>query len=247
MPTNSTISTSYYQIVDTNRVLDADVQEYVLTVKDLPEEDKPREKLLQTGSNNLSLAELIAILLGVGTRKEEVLAMSSRIIREYGERSIMHEHDPKKLSQALNIPISKACQVVVAFEIGRRFFAQKAGKPVFIRNAAQAYEHLKGMAHSTKEQLRGLYLNSRRELIHDEVISVGSLTANIVHPREVFAPALQHGAVAIIIAHNHPSGDSTPTPPDKLVTEQLVAAGDVLGISLLDHLIVTADKFTSVM
>ncbi len=246
MPTSATMQDSYV-ISDTNQVFMHVQNEYVLTVKDLPDAEKPREKLLQAGSRNVSLAELLAVLLGVGTRKEEVMSMSQRIIREYGEKAILHETDPKKLAALLDIPISKACQVIVAFEIGRRFYAQKSGKPIFIRNATQAFEYLQGMAYSKKEQLRGLYLNSRRELIHDEVISVGSLTANIVHPREIFEPALHHGAVAVIIAHNHPSNDPTPTPPDLAVTEQIAAAGDLLGISLLDHLIVTTDSFRSII
>jgi len=236
-----------YRLEDLNLFLAEDPYEYTLTVKDLPDEDKPREKLLSLGSKNLSLSELLAILLSVGTRREEVLSMSRRIIREYGEKSIMHETNPKKLAVALDIPVSKACQIVASFEIGRRFFAQKAGKPIYIRNAQQAYEHLQGMAHSNKEQLRGLYLNSRRELIHDEVISIGSLTANIVHPREVFQPAIEHGAVAVIIAHNHPSGDMSPTPPDHAVTKQLQAAGELLGIGLIDHLIITTESFHSII
>jgi len=235
-----------YKIFDTNLIMGTG-EDYVLTVKDLPDNEKPREKLAALGPKNLSLAELLAVLLGVGTKKEEVMAMSKRIIKEYGEKAILNESSPEKLAAALDIPVSKASQIIVAFEIGRRFFAQKSGKPVFIRNANQAYEHLKGMAFSEKEQLRGLYLNSRRELIHDEVISVGSLTANIVHPREVFQPALNYSAVAVIIAHNHPSGDPEPTPPDIAVTRQLRDAGEVLGISLLDHLIIAQDKFKSII
>ena len=98
-----------------------------------------------------------------------------------------------------------------------------------------------------KEQLRGLYLNSRYQVVPDEVISVGSLTSNIVHPREVFQPALERGAVAIIIAHNHPSGRLEPTEADILVTEQMMAGGAVLGIELLDHLVITATRHGSVM
>ena len=235
-----------YILRDTNMLLNED-DEYVLCVKDLPEHDKPREKLLSVGPKNLDLSELVAILLGTGTKKEEVLSMSNRIIKEYGEKAIIHELDPKKLAGALDIPTTKACQIVVAFELGRRFFARSAGKPIFIRNSAQAYEHLKDIAHSKKEQLRGLYLNSRHELIHDEVISVGSMTANVVHPREVFQPAITHGAVACIIAHNHPSGDPEPTPPDEAITKQLMLAGDALGISLLDHLIIVPNKYISLV
>jgi DNA repair protein RadC len=103
------------------------------------------------------------------------------------------------------------------------------------------------MGTSRKEQLRGLYLNSRYQLIHDEVISIGSLTSNIVHPREVFQPAIERGAVALIIAHNHPSGVLEPTTADINVTEQLISAGKVLGIELLDHLIIAKSKYISIM
>jgi DNA repair protein RadC len=103
------------------------------------------------------------------------------------------------------------------------------------------------MGHLQKEQLRGIYLNSRYEVVHEEIISVGSLTANIVHPREVFQPALEYSAVAVIVAHNHPSGSLEPTEDDMLATEQLSAAGKVLGIDLLDHLVIAGDTYTSLV
>jgi DNA repair protein RadC len=103
------------------------------------------------------------------------------------------------------------------------------------------------MGSGTKEQLRGLYLNSRYQLVHDEVISIGSLTSNIVHPREVFQPAIEHSAVALIIAHNHPSNVLEPTEADIAITEQLISAGKVLGIDLLDHLVITKSKYISIM
>lgn len=228
-------------------VSDTSRTDYVLRVRDLPSEEKPREKLLQLGPKSLAVSELVAILLGVGTRKEEVLTMSKRILKEYGESAIINETDPGKLSQALNIPLGKASQLVASFELGRRFFASSGGKPVFVRNAQQAYEHLQDMGSGKKEQLRGLYLNSRHEVVRDEVISVGSLTANIVHPREVFQPAVSYGAVAVIVAHNHPSGSLGPTEADLDVTTQLIQAGRVLGIDLLDHLIITEKNFKSLM
>lgn len=222
------------------------INEYVLRVRDLPNEQKPREKLIAQGPGCLSLAELVAAILGVGTRKEDVLAMAQRIVKEYGDKAIAAEADPRQMADVLDIPLVKACQIVAAFELGRRFFAVQAGKAVFVRDAKQAYEYLKPIGYSTKEQLRGLYLNSRYEVIHDEIISVGSLTANIVHPREVFRPALENGAVAIIIAHNHPSGSLTPTYEDIAVTAQLTAAGKLLGIDVLDHLIIAGDQFNRI-
>ena len=228
-------------------VADHSRSQYVLRVRDLPIEEKPREKLLQFGPKALGVSELVAILLGVGTRKEEVMTMAQRILKEYGETAIINETDPAKLSQALNIPLGKACQIVASFELGRRYFSSHGGKAVFVRNASQAFDYLKDMGTSKKEQLRGLYLNSRHEIVRDEVISVGSLTANIVHPREVFQPAVSYGAVAVIIAHNHPSGNLEPTTVDIVVTSQLREAGKLLGIELLDHLIITEHTFNSIM
>lgn len=239
-------SPATYAFTDTDIITGEDTR-YVLRVRDLPLEEKPREKLLSAGPGSLSHVELMAILLGVGTRKEEVMAMAGRILREYGQQAIVNERNPQRLADSLDIPLAKACQIVASFELGRRSYQNKAGKPLFVRTASQAFEHLKSMGHLQKEQLRGLYLNSRYQVIHEEIISVGSLTANIVHPREVFAPALEYGAVAVIVAHNHPSGSLDPTRDDLHATDQLVAAGKALGVEMLDHLIITSDTFTSLI
>lgn len=238
---------SPYAIKDRDIILGETEPHYVLRVKDLPEAEKPREKLLETGPHNLSVAELVSVLWGVGTRKEDVLVMARRTLREYGEKTLSTELNPRRLADAADIPLLKACQVVAGFELGRRFYASQSGRPVQVRTAKQAYQYLRGMGLSTKEQLRGLYLNSRYQVIHDEVISVGSLTSNIVHPREIFQPAIERHAVALIIAHNHPSDSLQPTMADIEVTGQLIAAGEVLGIELLDHLIITSTKYASVM
>lgn len=236
-----------YTLVDRDMLIGEGNARYVLRVRDLPVEDKPREKLLAGGPGNLTHAELMAILLGVGTRKEEVMGMAHRILREYGEKALVNEKNPQRLADSLQVPLTKACQIVASFELGRRFYQNKAGKPVFVRTAGQAFEHLKSMGNLQKEQLRGLYLNSRYHVIHEEIISIGSLTANIVHPREVFGPALEYGAVAVIVAHNHPSGALEPTKDDVHATDQLIAAGRVLGIDLLDHLIIADNTFISLV
>lgn len=241
------VATKSYQLKDLDILLGESTNQYVLRVRDLPNEDKPREKLLAAGPGGLTHAELMSVLLGVGTRKEEVMTMASRILREYGERAIVNERSPQRLADSLDIPLAKACQIVASFELGRRSFENRAGKPLFVRNAAQAFEHLKSMGDLQKEQLRGLYVNSRYQVIHEEIISIGSLTANIIHPREVFQPALEYNAVAVIIAHNHPSGTLEPSENDRQATEQLIAAGKLLGIELLDHLVITKDAFISIV
>ncbi len=235
-----------YKLTESDIVLGNEDKKYVLKIRDLDDEDKPRERLIKYGPGIISTKELLAILLNVGTKKEEVYAMSSRILLEYGEKNIINQTDPKKIEEELDIPITKACQIVACFELGRRFFKKAPGRQITIRTAKQAYNYLKDMHNLPKEQLRGLYLNSRYRLIHDEVISVGSLTANIVHPREVFKPALEYSAVAVILAHNHPSDSAKPTEGDIEVTKQLVKAAKILGINLLDHIVIAKNKFISV-
>lgn len=239
--------TAPYRLLDNDLLLSEQEKPYVLRVRDLDEADRPREKMLKYGPSDLSLAEIVAVLLGVGTKREDVLVMAHRILKEYGDRAIAAETNPTRIAETLDIPLTKACQLVAGFEIGRRFYAQRAGKPVVICTAAQAFQYLDGMGNLQKEQLRALYLGSRYQLVHEEVVSVGSLTANIVHPREIFQPAIQYGAAAVIIAHNHPSGSLEPTNADAAVTLQIIEAGKLLGIDLLDHLIIAGEHYLSMM
>lgn len=240
-------TTSSYTFTDTESFTGDTDPRYILRVKDLPNGEKPREKMLARGPEILNITELVAILLGVGTKKEEVMSMATRILKEYGERAIVNETNPKRMSETLLIPEQKACQLIAAFELGRRFYENRGGKAIFVSTAQQAYDYLKDMTNMKKEQLRGLYLNSRYQVIHEEVISVGSLTSNIVHPREVFQPAIEYGAVAVIIAHNHPSGRLEPTCADNEVTERLLVASKILGIDLLDHLVIAGGSYLSII
>ena len=235
-----------YVFKENDLILGDENKKYVLKIKDLADEDKPRERLIKHGPSVMSAAELLSIVLAIGTRKEEVLTMASRIFKEYGEKIIVNQTNPKTLAKEFDIPLIKACQIVACFELGRRFFKKNFGRRITIRTARQAYNYLKDMRNLPKEQLRGLYLNSRYRLIHDEVISIGSLTANIVHPREVFRPALEYSAAAIVIAHNHPSGSVKPTRVDIEITKQLIKAGKILGVDILDHIIIAKNKFISV-
>lgn len=242
-----TESTSTYRLSDTDSIMGEVPARYVMRVKDLPEADKPREKLLAAGPKDLAVSELVAILLGVGTKKEEVMSMANRILKQYGERTIINETNPQRLAETLQIPLPKACQIVASFELGRRFYEKRDGRAVFISTAGQAFDYLKDMGQMKKEQLRGLYLNSRYQVVHEEVISVGTLTSNIVHPREVFQPALEYRAAAVIIAHNHPSGSLDGTYADDEVTERLLIASRILGVDLLDHLVIAGNSYKSLL
>jgi len=236
-----------YKISDHNFVLNHGKAYKILKVKDLPDEEKPREKLIKGGVGALSSAELLAVILGTGTKKEEVFSMSSRLLREYGEKGIAHQKNPETIEKELKIPLIKACQIVACFELGRRFYQKKPGGSITIRTASQAYAYLKDMGFLNKEQFRGLYLNTHYQLIHDEVISIGTLNAAIVQPREVFRPALEYSAAALIIAHNHPSGVLKATKDDIDVTNKLIEAGRILDIEVLDHLIIGKNKFSSII
>lgn len=245
--TQATLDTPLaYTLEDNDLVFAETNDQYVLRVRDMPNTERPREKMINAGAASLTIAELIAIIWGVGNRKEDVLAMAKRTLLEYGEKTVGNELNPKRLSQTADIPLTKACQIIASLELGRRFYAKQDGRPVHVRNSKQAYRLMRDMGYSQKEQLRGLYLNSRYQVIYDEVISVGSLTSNVVHPREVFQPAIERSAVAVILAHNHPSGRLEPSEADIRITEQLIAAGQVLGIELLDHLVITAGKYVSI-
>lgn len=223
-----------------------DGRTYILKLRDLPPSEKPREKFLALGAQALSVAELIEVVIGTGTKKEDVRAMSERVLREYGERSIAGASDPQKLSDDLGIPLVKALQIMASAELGRRFYQKKGHGIATVRTPKDAYEYLKDMRDLSKEHLRGLYLNNHHKVIHDEVISIGTIDTNIVHPREVFKPALEYSAVAVVLAHNHPSGSLKPSDADIEITKQLVQSGRIMGIQLLDHVIVTSSGYASI-
>lgn len=227
-------------------IFDNTSRRYVLTIRDLPRDEKPREKMLLGGPAALSTQELLAAILHTGTTREGVLAMSNRIMKEYGQKSIMNIQNPAQLAKELSIPIGKAVQIVATAELGRRFFDKNDASAPILRTAADVFEYVKDMRTLTKEHLRGMYLNAHYKVIHDEVISIGTIDANIIHPREVFRPALEYAAAAVILVHNHPSGDVTASVTDIEVTDQLVSAGKMLGIDLIDHIVVTKDSFMSV-
>lgn len=240
-----------YTITDTNLTImtvDPGLAErtYVLRVRDMPNEDKPREKLLKYGPDSLSIHELLAVVLNVGTTKEDVLAMATRVVKEYGERSLSAQMNAAKLAHDLDIPLGKATQIVACSELGRRFYQKSRTGLAVLRTAKDVFNHTRDMERLPKEHLRGIYLNSHYRVIHDEILSIGTINANLIHPREVFKPAIEYGAAALILVHNHPSGIIKPSAADVEVTEQLVAAGKIIGIHLIDHVIIGNGKSASI-
>ncbi|HWU24186.1 MAG TPA: DNA repair protein RadC [Candidatus Paceibacterota bacterium] len=237
---------STYLMRNNDLLLTTSTKKYVLKVRDLPNEEKPRERLLAYGPSALSAQELMAVLLSTGTTKEEVMQMSTRVMREYGERSLLSSTDPKQLAEELDIPIGKAMQIVAAGELGRRYFQKKRNGATVLRTSQDVFDYTADMRTLAKEHLRGLYLDTHYQVIHDEVLSIGTIDANLIHPREVFRPAIAHAAAAVVLVHNHPSGIVTPSEADRVVTLQVAEAGRVLGIDLIDHVVVTETDFVSI-
>jgi len=210
----------------------------------------PYERILLYGPDSLKNQDLMMLALSTQTHGQpdedvDPLHITQKIIREYGSKAITEERNPGRLADMLNVSLATACQVVAIFELGRRFFEEPFSHIPIIRGPEDAWGYLRNMGLLKKEHLRGLYLNVQSRLIHDEVISIGTLSRAVVHPREVFAPALEHAANSVILAHNHPSGDLTPSQTDVTITKQVAQAGRIMGIELLDHIIIGAQGFVS--
>lgn len=231
--------------VVTNQMVDHG-RTYVMKIRDMSDEDRPRERLVNAGPSSLAVHELLAVVLGTGTTREDVMTMTSRIVKEYGERTIFSQTSATRLAQDLGIPLTKATQIVACGELGRRFYSQRASGLAVLRTGKDVHSYVRDMERLPKEHLRGIYLNTHYRVIHDEVISIGTINANLIHPREVFKPAIEYGAAGIILVHNHPSGITKASAADVEITEQLVQVGKIIGIGIVDHVIVGGNKWASV-
>ncbi|MBA3963820.1 MAG: DNA repair protein RadC [Chthoniobacterales bacterium] len=211
-----------------------------LKIHEMPIEDRPREKLVARGAAALSDAELIAILLRTGVEGANAVEVARQLIAKYGSLGALSRCSVKELAAIKGIGLAKGAQLAAAFGLGHRlahsnFAARKVGTP------EEVYELLgPEMRALHKESLRVVLLDTRFHLIKLEEISLGSVNESIAHPREVFRPALVHSAYAIIVVHNHPSGDPSPSQADHSLTRRLREAAELLQIKLLDHVIIGA-------
>lgn len=215
-----------------------------MKIKDLPKSDRPREKLLAKGVENLKDSELLAILLRTGTKGKNVIEIASHILSKYSKKRLL-QMTYKDLAQITGIDSGKATTLLAAFELAKRALEVNDTNLPVISDAKDAVAQLSDMRDLKKEHLMVLYLNAKNQLIHKETISMGTLNANLVHPREVFEPALKYSAAQIIVAHNHPSGDSKPSEDDLEVTKRLTEAGKMMGIDVMDHVIVSKNNHFS--
>lgn len=204
----------------------------------------PREKLKKYGPALLEDHELLSLIIGRGTKKESVFSIAQRLFKGFDREEILMEKNAAKFQKNFNISPVQTSQIMGCIELGRRMF-QKPPTNRQIQKIEDAYNIVSNMQYLKKEYVRGLYVNTRNRIIHDEIISIGSLDANILHPREIFRPAIEYGAYAVIIAHNHPSGDPKPSDSDLKITGKLLQVSELLQIPLLDHIIVGENSYFS--
>ena len=217
-----------------------------MRIKDISLENRPRERLEKQGPTVLSDAELLAIILKTGNKTENVIDMSNRLISKYGFDKLSM-CSLTELQEINGIGSAKACQIIALFELNKRHsYSKTQGKP--IKTAKDVFEHCSPkLSSSDREHFMILHLDTKNRVIKDEIVSVGALTGTIAHPREVFKSAIKESAHSVILVHNHPSGDPTPSDEDLKMTERLLEAGEILGIKVLDHVIIGKGAWYSII
>lgn len=220
--------------------------EYVLMIKDLAEVDRPRERLQQVGEKALTTAELLAIILRVGMRGMNVIRLAERLLSEFGGLPGLAKASVAELASVPGIGVAKAVQTKAALELGRRLVASAPQERPRVTSPADAANLLMSeMMFLEQEHLRVILLNTRNEVLSTPTIYQGSLNTSVIRIAELFRTAVRANAAAIIVAHNHPSGDPSPSPEDIRVTRQLVKSGELLDINVLDHIIIGHQRFVS--
>ncbi len=214
------------------------------TIHDLPPAERPRERLVKYGADDLAVPELLAILLGRGIAGESVMVTAQRLMSHFKSLNKMSEASVEQLMQVKGIGIAKACQIKAAFQLGIRKKAKKAvGYGEAVNNPEDVANVVKSrLKDRTIEHFWALLLNTRGKLIKTKEISKGSLDSSVVHPREVFKVAITESAASVIFVHNHPSGITDPSEDDIKLTKRLVEVGEMVGIDVLDHIIIGEDK-----
>ena len=214
-------------------------------LKDIPKFDRPREKFLEKGPDALTDSELLAILLGSGIKGTNVKVLSQKIIKKFGDNLLNASVDD--LMQISGIGQAKALQISSALALTRRIFDKQSSLDNLILSAQDAVALVSDLKDKKQEHLICLYLNARNALIKKEIISIGTLDKSIIHPREIFAPGLEMHAAGVILIHNHPSGDSSPSEQDKQVSKRIIEAGQLMGINVIDFLIIAKNGVHSIL
>lgn len=215
-----------------------------MKIKDLPKIEWPREKLEKKGAQALHKEELLAIILRTGIKGKNVLQLAQDILSKYGDKKLI-DVSFKELRNMHGVGPTKAAQVMASIELGKRLYKEKVEKEVFINSPEDVLKEVEHIRENKKENFIVLYLDARNRLVYKETVSIGTLNANLIHPREVFEPAVRNLAAQIIVVHNHPSGDPEPSENDLVITKKITEAGRILGIEIMDHIVVAKNSYFS--
>lgn len=218
------------------------MQKRKLSVRDLPKTKQPRERLVLLGVANLTAIELLAIILGSGTKKQNVLNLAKKILHKFPLKDLVSTKI-SDLARIEGVGRVQASKILASLELGRRAIEGFPTKRLL--TPEDVLREVDDIRDKSREYLIALYLNARRELIKKQAITIGGLNQNIVEPRDVFNEALTLPCAFVILVHNHPSGDPSPSEDDKTVSKKLAAAGQLLGISIIDHIIVAKKEYFS--
>ncbi|MBF6590950.1 MAG: DNA repair protein RadC [Ktedonobacterales bacterium] len=212
----------------------------------MPAEERPRERLVRYGAGTLQTSELLAIILRVGTPGENVVELATRLLRMYGGLGGLLRAEITELCEVRGLGPAKATELKAALEVGRRLSTLAPEEQLRITGPEDIFNLLSiEMGYLAREQLRVLCLDTKNHVVHQEMMYQGTVNSSVVRVAEVFRPAIARTCPALVVAHNHPSGDPTPSPEDIRTTEQLRKAGELLDIELLDHLIIGQGRFVS--
>ena len=219
---------------------------YQILIKDLPVQERPRERLLQYGPEYLSNRELLAILLETGTRNQSVFVLADQLIAHFGSLRALACATYEEMAEIKGIGPAKAARVIAAFELTKRLSNSSLEVREVIRSPQDAADIVMDeMSLLDREHFVILMLNTKHAVIAKKVVSIGHLNASLVHPRELFKDVIKKSSAAVILVHNHPSGDPTPSEDDIRVTQRLCEAGRLLGISVLDHIVIGDKSYVS--
>lgn len=218
---------------------------YHTIIRDMPADERPRERLVSYGPEALSTPELLAIILRVGSSRGSAISLAQQLLSHFGSLRAVATATAAELSRVPGVGMAKAAQIKAAFELGKRLAAATTERPVVNRPDLAANLLMEQMRYHDKEHFKALLLDTRNRCVAVRSISVGGLNSNVAHPREIFREAVAHSAAAVIVAHNHPSGDPTPSKEDEVLTRRLVEAGKIMGIEVLDHLVIGDGRWVS--
>ncbi len=212
----------------------------------LPRTDRPRERLLRCGAAGLRDDEVLAVVLGTGVPGVPVERLAAALITAAGGLRPLLRRTPAELSDLPGVGEARAARLLACAEVGRRSVGETLRRGIAFRSSRDVFRHYAPRLRDLRvEQFRALLLDGKHRVLREELISQGTLTSSPVHPREVFGPAIRHGAAALVLVHNHPSGDPTPSADDLDVTRRLRDVGELVGIRILDHVIIGDDSFAS--